>query len=118
MKLLLVAVFLGAFKVTSYRSVPEQTDNSPYITATGERVCNRGIAVSQDLLRKNGGPLNYGDLLYVESIGFKFVNDTMNSRHKRHFDVWVATKEEEKVFHKKFKNKQLKVYVVKYIEEQ
>lgn len=117
MKLLLVAVFLGTFKVTSYRSVPEQTDSSPYITATGERVCNKGIAVSQDMLKKNGGALNYGDLVYVESVGFKFINDSMNSRHKQRFDIWVSTLEEEKKFHKRFKNKPLKVYVIKYREE-
>jgi 3D (Asp-Asp-Asp) domain-containing protein len=54
--------------------------------------------VSQDLLKRNGGPLDYGDLLYVEGLGFRFVNDVMNQRHKRRLDIWVLTAKQEKEF--------------------
>lgn len=99
--------------MTSYRSVPEQTDSSPYYTSIGERVHPHGVAVSQDLLKRRGGPINYGDILYIEDIGFKVVNDCMNARHKNHIDVWVSTLKKEQDFHKKFKNKKLKVWIVR-----
>ena len=52
--------------------------------------------MSRDLLAKQGGPLHYGDWIYVEGYGLKVVNDTMNERHKNHVDLWVATYTEEK----------------------
>lgn len=108
MKLVLITVLLGQLTVTAYRSVPSQTDNSPWITSIGERVHPHGVAVSQDLLCKAGklcrrtrqgcqaNKLHYGDVLYIENLGLKVVNDCMNERHKNHLDVWVSTKKEEK----------------------
>lgn len=106
-------VFLGSMVVTSYRSVPEQTKPKDYYwTASGEHCNVHGIAVSQDLLKRNGGPLSYGDIIYVEGIGLKFVNDTMNARLKRSADVWVQEYEDEKAFDKKFRGKKLKIWKV------
>lgn len=113
MKLLLIATFLGNFYGTSYRSVPNQTDSSPNFTSTGEHVCSHGIAVSQDLLENNGGPIEYGDVVYIEGLGFKVVNDTMNKRHKNSFDVWVATYKEEKAFDQRYGRKKFKMWVIK-----
>lgn len=96
MNLIMAAILIGSLQVTAYRSVPQQTDSSPFTTSIGERVTIRGCAVSQDLLSKNGGPFNYGDLLYIEGVGFRFVNDTMNVRNKKHIDLWVPTYQEEK----------------------
>lgn len=115
MKLILISIFLGNFNVTAYRSVPNQTDDSPYITSIGERVCKDGVAVSQDLLKSK--KIKYGDWLYIEGIGLKRVNDTMNIRFKNHIDVWVKTYEEEKKFHNKFKDRQMKVWIVNFTEE-
>lgn len=109
-QLILTAIFLGNLYVTSYRSVPTQTDSSPWITATGERVTVRGCAVSQDFI--TSGELKYGDLLYIEGIGYRFINDTMNKRCKHQIDVWVLSAEEETKFDKKFKGKKLSVWVV------
>lgn len=105
---LFIGLLLGNLTVTSYRSVPSQTDSSPYHTATGERVCKDGVAVSQDLLKN--GVVKYGDWLWIEGIGFKRVNDTMNPRHKLHIDVWVNSVKEEKAFHKKFKGGKVRVW--------
>lgn len=99
--------------MTSYRSVPEQTDSSPYITSIGERVSIRGLAVSPDLLKKHGGPLQYGDLLYIDGLGYRFVNDVMAPRHKRAVDIWVPTYKAEKEFDQKYRGKRFKVYIVK-----
>ena len=96
MNLLLSALLIGNMTITSYRSIPSQTDSSPWITSIGERVHPHGVAVSRDLLAKNGGPLNYGDLVYIEGFGFKVVNDCMHKRHKQSVDMWVATYKEEK----------------------
>lgn len=98
------SVALGQVTLTAYRSIPNQTDSSPWSTSTGERVTIRGCAVSQDLLAGNGGPIHYGDLIYIDQIGFRFVNDCMNKRIKRSIDIWVPTKEAEKKIFKKFQN--------------
>lgn len=113
MKLVLTLIFIGNLTPTAYRSVPEQTDSTPFHTATGERVHNRGVAVSRDLLKRWGGPLDYGDLLYIEGVGYKFVFDTMNERHKNRIDIWKATHKEEQEFDRKFRGKKLKVYLVR-----
>lgn len=106
-ELLLIGVFVGNLTLTSYRSVPEQTDTSPYWTSIGERVNSHGVAVSQDLLKS--GIVRYGDLLYIEGQGFKVVNDCMNSRLKKSVDVWVETYEDEKAVGKR----PAKVWLVK-----
>ena len=98
------SVALGQVTLTAYRSVPGQTDSSPWSTSIGERVTIRGCAVSQDLLADNGGPLHYGDLIYIEQVGFRFVNDSMNKKIKRGVDLWVPTIESEKKVFKKFQN--------------
>lgn len=115
MSLILISLFLGNLTITSYRSVPNQTDNSPYITSIGERVCKDGVAVSQDLLKSKR--IKYGDWLYIEGVGLKRVNDTMNIRFKNHIDVWVGSYEEEKKFEKKFKGRQVKVWLVNFRED-
>jgi 3D (Asp-Asp-Asp) domain-containing protein len=95
-ELLLIGVFIGTMTVTSYRSVEAQTDSTPFITSTGEHVHSNGIALSRDLLKRWGGPVAYGDIVYVEGYGLKVVNDTMHHRHKNRVDLWVKTYEEEK----------------------
>ena len=109
--------------MTSYRSVESQTDDSPFITSTGERVHKHGVAVSRDLLcpysygaskfhSKKDCPfsekIHYGDWLYVPHYGIKVVNDTMNERITNGIDLWVPSYEEEK----KVGVRKLKVYVI------
>ena len=79
--------------LTSYRSVPEQTDNSPFYTSIGHRVSQQGAAISTDLLAS--GTVCYGDVLLIPGIGARVANDVMNPRHKKHIDIWVATEAEE-----------------------
>lgn len=106
-EILLAMSLLGSMTVTSYRSVPAQTDSSPYVTSIGEKVNKSGVAVSQDLLKR--GVVKYGDILYIEGYGLKVVNDTMNPRHTNHCDIWVATYAEEK----KIGTRKLLIYKVK-----
>ena len=69
--------------ITVYHAVPEQTDNTPRVTADGTRIVDgqRIAAVSQELLWYNGGPVRYGDYLWVEIDselrGLWQVHDTM-----------------------------------------
>ena len=106
-------LFLGVLTVTSYRSVPNQTDSTPFITSTNERVHDGGVAVSRDLLcplslklklrhaRKGcqfQNKIHYGDQLFTGPGGFRVVNDCMNARHKRRIDLWVPTLRMEKKY--------------------
>jgi 3D (Asp-Asp-Asp) domain-containing protein len=85
---------LGQLMVTAYRSVPEQTDDSPFITSIGHPTHPFGCAVSQDLLAS--GQIKYGDTVCVEGLKCCIANDTMNARHTNWVDIWVATYAEEK----------------------
>lgn len=90
----LLIVLLGTMTVTAYRPVPAQTDLSPTFTSIGDRTTRYGIAVSQDLLET--GEIKYGDVLKVDGLGLRIVNDTMARRHTRSVDLLVLTREEEK----------------------
>ncbi len=74
--------------------------------------------MSRDMLARWGGPLHYGDLIFVEGVGPKFVTDTMNERHKQSVDVWVGTLEEEKAFFSQFKNRKVRVWLIRAKEPQ
>ncbi len=138
-----LVVLIGTMTVTSYVSVPQQTDSSPFRTSTGERVSVHGVAISRDRLcgacRKlhkrcarpdNPTKLHYGDLLYVEDVGYRFINDVMGKysstregkriiKHKQNnwLDIWVDGKAEERIFHKTHGIKQHKIYLIRAINE-
>lgn len=134
MNLVLVAVLVGNLTVTSYRSVTKQTDSTPFHTSTGAGVEPGGAAISRDLLcgacrklhKRCEHPeykkkIHYGDWLFVEGYGFRFVNDCMSDtsiirvkgkKKKRiitnQIDLWVGSYREEK----SVGVKQLKVYKI------
>lgn len=114
-QLLISSIFIGSLTITAYRSTPQQTDSTPYTTSIGERVTTRGCAISQDMLVQNGGPLAYGDLLYIDNVGFRFINDTMNHRCKKAIDLWVPTKEEERKIDKQFKGSKTRIWVIRHV---
>lgn len=74
-------IFLGVLQVTSYRAVPEQTDDTPWETATSSFVTPFGVAISQDLLRL--GVVCYGDVVLIEGYGLYVVNDAMGTHTYR-----------------------------------
>lgn len=137
MDLKLILILVGNLVVTSYRSVPSQTDSSPFITSTSEHVVPTGVAVSRDLLcgacrklhKRCKHPeypyrLHYGDWLYAEELGFLRINDCMGSytaqrvngkiRHitiVHQIDIWVKTYSEEK--HINISNKNIYKVVTK-----
>lgn len=78
--------------VTGYSSTPEQTDNTPFITASGKFV-REGI-VATNLLplgTKIKIPEFYGSKVFV-------VEDRMNPRNDQHVDIWFQSYWEAKYF--------------------
>jgi len=81
---------------TMYHPVIGQCDDTPDITADQTKIPNidscshlNWIAVSQDLLWFNDGPIRYGDTVYVEAghkTGYYVVRDAMNRRFKKKID--------------------------------
>lgn len=106
-------ISIGSLTITSYRSVRSQCDSSPFFTSIGEHVHSGGVALSRDLLSRWGGPVKYGDTLFVEGVGLVRVNDCMHERMKQHIDIWVKTLRNEQQFQKKWKCGKTNVYLLK-----
>jgi len=109
--MLIEAILLGTLTATSYRAVPEQTKltcTGRYHceTADGENVSELGIAVSQDFIRS--GKIHFGDVLYIDTIGYRIVNDVMAARIHNSVDIFVYSYAEEK----KIGVRHLKVYLI------
>ena len=89
-------VIFEQVRATMYHPVEEQCDDTPLITADGSKidpyeVSNwNWIAVSQHMLTRNGGPLNYGDTVYIFGTEHKdgryIVKDCMNKRKTNQID--------------------------------
>ena len=78
--------------VTAYSSTPEQTDSTPFITASGTRV-REGIVAANFLPigTKIRLPDLYGNRVFV-------VEDRMHPRKKWQVDIWFSTYQEAKNF--------------------
>lgn len=85
--------------VTAYTSSPEETDDTPFITASGKYV-EDGI-IANNLLpfgTKVMIPELYGDKVFI-------VEDRMHSRKgKYQADIWMANKSEARIFGAKVVN--------------
>ena len=83
-------------KATMYHPVEAQCDDTPLITADGSKIDPykvsswNWIAVSQHMLTRNGGPLNYGDTVYIfgteHKDGMYVIKDCMNKRKTNQID--------------------------------
>lgn len=75
-----------AVTATAYSSTPEQTDSSPFITASGSRV-RHGIIAANFL--PLGTEVKIGQEIYT-------VEDRMNKRYNGEYriDIWMASLEE------------------------
>lgn len=93
-------------RATAYNSLPEQTNDQPFITATGARTRFGIIAVSRDLLTQD---IPYGSLVRIKDLGNFYngrnaghyqplldsqglfiVEDTMHPRKTQQIDLWFA----------------------------
>ena len=83
--------------VTMYQPVYPQTDMTPNITADGTRIrISRAsdykfVALSRNLLKRWGGPFDYGDFILLKGAGNKDgvyqVRDTMNPKWVNVVDI-------------------------------
>lgn len=83
-------------EATMYYPVSGQTDSDPDVTADGSKIDiphasrHKWIAVSRNLLKRWGGPFNYGDKVLISGAGHKNgvyeIHDTMNRRFKNRID--------------------------------
>ena len=85
--------------VTMYRPNVRETDSTPNITADGTqfRISKasdyRYIALSRNLLKRWGGPFDYGDFILIKGTegghkdGVYNVRDTMNPKYVNYVDI-------------------------------
>jgi len=81
-------------RATAYNSEVGQTDNSPFITATGTRVRPGVIALSRDLLRvfPYGTRVTLHDSAGLLNGRVFIVEDTMNVRMANTIDIWMGSR--------------------------
>ena len=89
-------VIFQEIKATMYHPTELQCDDTPLITADGSIIDPHKvsswnwIAVSQHMLTRNGGPLNYGDTVYIfgteHKDGMYVIKDCMNKRKTNQID--------------------------------
>jgi len=75
-------------RATGYSSTPDQTDSTPFVTASGAYVRDGIIAAN---VYENGRRLPFGTLVRIPEIyGDKIfvVEDRMNIRYKNNIDIW------------------------------
>lgn len=82
--------------LTAYSSTEDQTDDTPYITASNKPVRNGIIAVSHDLMTEWG--LNFGQRVLIPGHGLYEVQDRMNRRWRKKVDIWQHDREAAKLF--------------------
>ena len=81
--------------ITAYSSAPEQTDSTPFVTASGSYV-RTGVAAANFLPFNSRFKLPelFDDRVFV-------IEDRMHKRFNNRIDIWFSTKEEAKNFGKK-----------------
>jgi 3D (Asp-Asp-Asp) domain-containing protein len=91
--------------LTAYNAVPSQTDNNPFITASGAYSNPEIVAARSRDLEKN---LPFGTIIEIDGssdmgnscgydvvspiIGYRVIADTMNVRHSNTVDILFSTK--------------------------
>lgn len=95
-------------RATGYSSTPDQTDDTPFITASGTYVRDGIIAANFNI---NGRRVPFGTKVRIPEIyGDKvfLVEDRMNSRYKNNLDIWFP----ERNLAKEFGSKKVVIEVV------
>lgn len=78
--------------MTAYSSTPDQTDSTPFITASGTHVHDGIVAANFVRLgTKVRIPDIYGNKIFV-------VEDRMNKRYRYRMDIWMETRAQAKHF--------------------
>lgn len=74
--------------VTAYSSTPDQTDDTPFIAASGKRVHDGMVAAN---FLRFGTKVRFPD--YFDDKDF-IIEDRMHERFSNRMDVWMETREE------------------------
>ncbi|HCM36685.1 MAG: hypothetical protein A3J30_01085 [Candidatus Wildermuthbacteria bacterium RIFCSPLOWO2_02_FULL_47_9c] len=78
--------------VTAYSSTPEQTDGTPFTTASGKKVRDGIVAANMlPLGTKIKIPALFGDKIFV-------VEDRMHPKNYGKVDIWFPSRQEAKIF--------------------
>lgn len=83
---------LNKVTVTAYSSTPDQTDDSPFIMASGKHVYDGAVAAN---FLPFGTAVRFPDL-YGDKVFY--VEDRMNRRYKDRMDIWMTTRGEARSF--------------------
>ena len=77
---------------TCYSPSIDETDSTPFITASGDSVGVKHIAVSRDLYKKGW---RFDSIVYIKEMNeFFIIKDLMNKRWKNRIDFFALTKPE------------------------
>ena len=83
-------------EITAYNPVMGQTDETPFIMASGKAVYQGAVALSRDLERDLG--LKFGDTIEIDGFGQFMFEDRMNRRWKRRVDILLFCPEKAQKF--------------------
>lgn len=87
-----IAIESGEVIVTAYSSTIDQTDDSPFIMASGNHVYDGAIAANfLPFGAKVRFPEKYGNKIFI-------VEDRMNKRHSNRMDIWMETRQKAQNF--------------------
>ena len=75
---------IGYRYVTAYSSSVDETDDTPFITASGQKTRDGIIATNE---------LKFGEIVRVAGKEYE-VQDRMNSRYNYRYDIWKPSKQE------------------------
>ena len=89
--------------ITAYNPVPDQTDDTPFITASDDYVRDGIVALSYDLERTL--ELEFGDIVVLETRDGEFLGefefqDRMNKRWRNKVDIFMWKVQDAKKFGK------------------
>ncbi len=91
---------LGWRTITAYSSRPEETDDTPFITASGQRVRDGIVATNE---------LSIGTKIIIEGVGEFEVQDRTNRRYDYRIDIWMSSTEDALNFGRQLRE----IYVLK-----
>ena len=72
--------------VTAYSPSQQETDTTPFITASNKKVRHGIIAVSRDLFDKGWV---FGRKVYIKTLGVFTIDDLMAKRKRNHIDIFM-----------------------------
>jgi 3D (Asp-Asp-Asp) domain-containing protein len=80
--------------LTGYSSTRDQTDDTPFVTASNRRVRPGILALSRDMLKPYNpeAPFTFGDVVKIPGLGRFRVEDSMNARWRRRGDIWFPSR--------------------------